>query len=193
MTLSKSLCTTLVVAASLGLAACAGPSLPDREAPRAIANVKDGNLLVPGNHIRITVFNEPNLSGEFIIDSTGNLAMPLIGDITAAGVTTQALAGRIADKIRGENYLRDPRVTVESSSLRPVYVMGEVRGPGEFLYIDGMTVLSAIARAGGYDYRAREGQVLLIRQEDGKPVDYRAEEYTPVQPGDIVRVLERRF
>lgn len=182
----------LVLAGLLVLSAC-GTGLPDRKAPMTIPNLKEGYLLEPGNHLRVTVFNEANLSGEFNIDSTGALAIPLVGNIEAAGVNTKALAERIGDKIRSEHYLNDPKVSVEVLSFRPVYVLGEVRTPGEFPYVEGMTVLSAIARAGGYDYRAQEGEAVLIRTEAGKQQEYAAVEYTPIQPGDIIRVPERHF
>ena len=177
----------------LALSACGGSSLPDRQAPMTIANLKEGYVLEPGNHLRLTVFNEANLSGEFTIDGTGNLSIPLVGTVEAAGVNAQVLASRIGAKIREEHYLNDPKVSVEVLSFRPVYVLGEVRSPGEFPYVEGMTILSAVARAGGYDYRASEGEVLLIRVEGGKQQEYSAIEYTPVQPGDIIRVRERHF
>jgi polysaccharide export outer membrane protein len=78
-------------------------------------------------------------------------------------------------------------------TFRPYYVLGEVRQPGEFPYTTGMTVLSAVARAGGYDYRARQGEVVLVRPVEDGQKEYRATERTPLLPGDIVKVLERRF
>ena len=95
--------------------------------------------------------------------------------------------------MKRDGYLLEPRVTVEVLTFNPFYVMGEVRAPGEFPYAMGMTVLSAIARAGGYDYRGRQGEVVLVRTSGGKQQEFRANERTPILPGDIVRVLERNF
>ncbi|MBB6253698.1 polysaccharide biosynthesis/export family protein [Nitrospirillum iridis] len=158
-----------------------------------IDNPADGYLLEPGNRVRVTVFNEPNLTGEFGVDPVGNISFPLIGNVPASGVTGKILARRIEDNLKRENFLQEPNVAVEVLTFRPFYVLGEVRQGGEFQYSSGMTVLSAIARAGGYDYRAVTGDVVLVRIVNGKQMEYQATERTPIAPGDIIKVLERRF
>ncbi len=177
------------------LSACAilNPSLPAETATMQPGNPAEGYLLEQGNHVRITVFNEPNLSGDFTLDPGANLSMTLLGSIPAGGITAKALAGRIEDRLRKDGYLQDPKVAVEVQTFRPFYVLGEVRQAGEFPYVSGMTVLSAIAKAGGYDYRAWEGEVLLVRTTNGEQKEYRAVERTPLLPGDIVKVLQRRI
>jgi Periplasmic protein involved in polysaccharide export len=182
-----------VLVALLALTGCARHSIPDQDAPSSVGNFSEGYLLEAGNRVRIIVFEEQNLSGEFQIDSSGNLSMPLIGTVPAIGVTAKTLAGRVEDVLTRGNYLRNPKVAVEVLTYRPFYVLGEVKQPGEFPYTVGMTVLSAVARAGGYDYRAREGVAILIRIVDGTEQQYRALERTPILPGDIVRVTERNF
>lgn len=167
--------------------------LPSGDAPMKIQNPSEGYVLEPGNRVRLTVFNEPTLSGEFSLDSAGNMALPLIGNVPASGVTAVVLARRIEEILRRGNYMQEPRAAVEVLAFRPFYVLGEVKTPGEFPYSPGMTVLSAVARAGGYDYRAREGEVLLVRVVNGEQHEYRAVERTPILPGDIVKVMERRF
>lgn len=168
-------------------------SFPSVDAPMKTTNPTDSYRLEPGNRVRITVFNETNLSGDFIVDPAGNIALPLVGNIPASGITAKALTLRIEEALKKEAYLREPRVAVEVQTFRPFYVLGEVRQPGEFPYMTGMTVLSAIAKAGGYDYRAREGEVVLVRQQEEEQKEYRATERTPILPGDIVRVMQRRF
>lgn len=158
-----------------------------------IASPAEGYVLEPGNRVRMTVFGENSLSGDFTLDPSGNIYLPLVGNVSASGMTAKTLARRIEELLRKDNYLQDPKVAVEVQTFRPFYVLGEVRSPGEFPYTTGMTVLSAIARAGGYDYRAREGEVVLVRVVDGEQKDYRAVERAPILPGDIIRVLQRRF
>lgn len=179
--------------ALVALAGCSGTPFPNQDAPSTIGDFASGYVLEPGNRVRIIVFNEQNLSGEFQIDTSGNLSMPLIGTVAAAGVTSPVLVERIQQVLTRSNYLRDPKVAVEIVSYRPFYVLGEVKQPGEFSFTLGMTVLSAIARAGGYDYRAREGEVILVRIVNGVEEQYRAVERTPILPGDIIRVTERHF
>lgn len=183
----------LLTAATLLAGCAAGPSFPSETAPMKVENPADGYLLEPGNRVRVTVFGESNLSGDFAIDPSGALSMPLVGSVPASGVTVAALTQRIQAMLQRDAFLRDPRVAVEVVTFRPFYVLGEVRQPGEFPYTTGMTVLSAVARAGGYDYRAYEREVVLVRTSNDGQKEYRATERTPLLPGDIVRVLERRF
>jgi len=184
----------LSLALATVLSGCtSGLSLPDEMAPTSIVNPAEGYLLEPGNRIRVTVFGEDGLTGEYSVDPVGNVSFPLIGNVPGAGVTSAALAVRVQETLRAKGLMRDPRVNVEVVTFRPFYVLGEVRQPGEFPYTTGMTVLGGVARAGGYDYRAREGEVILVRVVNGERLQYKATELTPLLPGDIVRVLERKF
>lgn len=169
------------------------PGFPSEEAPMNVANPAVGQLIEPGNRIRLIVFGESSLSGDYTIDSSGNLALPLAGNLQASGLNAATLSERIAAQLQKNSYMRDPQVTVEIQTFRPFYVLGEVHQPGEYAYTHGLTVLSAIARAGGYDYRAWEGEVTLVRQIKGQQKEYRATEKTPILPGDIIRVAQRRF
>lgn len=158
-----------------------------------ISNPAESYRLEPGNRVRITVFNELNLSGDLTLDPAGNITMPLVGNIPASGLTARDLAKRVEEALIRASLMQTPNVSVEVQTFRPFYVLGEVRQPGEFPYISGMTVLSAVAKAGGYDYRALENDVILVRTIDGTQKEYTADERTPILPGDIVRVRERRF
>jgi protein involved in polysaccharide export with SLBB domain len=185
----------ILVAACTFLTACSSTTedFPREDAPKTIANPAEGYLLEPGNRIRVIVFNESNLSGDFTVDPIGNIALPLAGNVSASGVTAKVLAKRIEETLQRDGYMHNPSVAVEIQTFRPYYVLGEVRQPGEFAYSLGTTVLSAVARAGGYDYRARQGEVVLVRPTPDGQLEYRANERTPLLPGDIVKVLERRF
>lgn len=184
-----------MVAALLTVAAagCGNVGLPSTDAPTERVNPAIGYRLEPGNIVRVTVFNESNLSGDFQVDPAGNVGLPLIGNVPAAGISADTLAERIGATLQRGGFLREPRVNVEVVTYRPFYVLGEVRNPGEFPYVQGMTVLSAIAKAGGYDFRARQGEVALVRIEGGVQKEYRATEQTPILPGDIIRVVQRYF
>lgn len=184
---------TLLLLSGCGSISSTVGDFPSEPAPAKIANPTDGYRLEPGNRVRVIVFNESNLSGDFTVDSAGNIALPLVGNIAASGITAKALSKRIEDALKRDSYMQVPNVAVEVQTFRPYYVLGEVRQPGEFPYTTGMTVLSAVARAGGYDYRARQGEVVLVRPADDGQKEYRATERTPLLPGDIVKVLERRF
>lgn len=182
----------LLIGIGLMMSACAG-NVATKEAPMTVAAPGEGYLLEAGNQVRVTVFNEPSLSGDFVLDPSGSITLPLVGSVPSAGVTAANLADRIEKTMVDASLLRDPQVSVDILTFRPFYVLGEVREPGEFPYTPGLTVLSAVARAGGYDYRAREDRVLLVRQEGTEQVNYFATERTPILPGDIIKVLERLY
>jgi protein involved in polysaccharide export with SLBB domain len=148
--------------------------------------------LHPGEKIRVTVYGEDRLSGEYEIDPGGYLSLPLAGSVKAAGLSKPDLERELAKKFRSE-YLRDPKVTVEVSSFRPFYILGEVAKPGEYPFKGGLNVMSAIAIAGGSTYRASRSNVLIqhIGQEGFK--EYPLSPTIPVLPGDLVRVPERYF
>lgn len=188
--------TILLMVPMVALAACGsggGRGSPSQAAPMTIANPAEGYLLEPGNRVRVTVFNEPNLSGDLTLDPAGNITLPLVGNVLASGLTAGALARQVEETLVRASLMQTPSVSVEVQTFRPFYVLGEVRQPGEFPYISGMTVLSAVAKAGGYDYRALEDDVILIRTLDGAQKEYTANERTPILPGDIIKVRERRF
>ena len=144
-----------------------------------------------GDRVRVIIFRHEDLSGEFALDGAGNFAMPLIGEIQAYGLTTRELEQRIADKLK-EGYLVEPQVSVEVLSYRPFYILGEVKSPGSYQYVNGMTVLNGVALAGGFSYRAKQNDFLLQRggsNTASRPVGGD----TPILPGDIITVQERFF
>ncbi len=148
--------------------------------------------LGPGDKLRITVFGEDNLSGEFTIAGNGRLSFPLIGDIDAAGHTVDAVGQAITSKLR-DGYIKDPRVSAEVLTFRPYYLLGEINKPGEYPYENGITVLNAVATAGGFTYRANKKFVFLKRASDAKEQRVRLTPELSLAPGDTIRVGERLF
>lgn len=184
---------SVAVILTLALLSACVPGFPSEKAPMKPVDLTDGQIVEPGNRVRLIVFGEQALSGDFTIDASGVMSLPLIGNIPASGLTSPQLSERISAQLQKAGYMRDPKVVVEIQTFRPFYVLGEVRQPGEYQFSHGMTVLSAIARAGGYDYRAWEGEVTLVRVVNGEQKEYHAVERTPIMPGDIIRVAQRRF
>jgi polysaccharide export outer membrane protein len=146
-----------------------------------------------GDQLRVTVFNETDLSGEFGVDSMGYVRLPLIGQIAAAGLTTYQLEARIADAYDAGKFLINPRVNVEVTTYRPFYIIGEVAKPGEYPYVNAMTAPNAIALAGGYTELAAESEVFIRHQGDTREVEEPADASTRIQPGDVVRVSRTTY
>jgi polysaccharide export outer membrane protein len=152
----------------------------------------DQYRLGPGDKVRVTVFGDDQLSGEFQVDANGAIAMPLIGDVDAGGRTTSELATAVTEKL-SKDYLKNPKVSVEVIDYRPFFILGEVRNPGSYPYVNGMRVMNAIALAGGFTYRAREGRMKINRDIDGQLQELDADQTTVVLPGDVIEVPERFF
>jgi len=151
----------------------------------------DSYILDSGDRVKVTVFGEDDLTGEYEIDGTGTLAFPLAGQIAVAGKSARDLEVAIADGLRGD-YLLDPKVSVEILTYRPFYIIGEVQRPGSYSFKSGMTVLNAVAMAGGYTYRAKTEEWIVTRAND--PSLQEAEVEAPsfrVMPGDVIVVPER--
>ena len=149
--------------------------------------------LGPGDQVRIITFGEENLTGEFRVNDSGNIVLPLVGAVHAAGLTSGELETAVAEALRRGNLVHHPSVAVEVIAYRPIYVLGEVNKPGQFAYQPGMTVVTAVAVAGGFTYRAIEGYAAIVRTVEGKAVEGRASRQAFVQPGDVITVFERRF
>jgi len=162
-------------------------------ATRDPGTAKDGYRLGSGDRMRITVFGQPELTGEYSVDGGGQLSFPLIGSLQAGGMTAGELEGALIGKLKPD-YLTNPSVSVEILTYRPFYIVGEIRAPGSYPYVNGMTVLNAVALAGGFTYRARESSFYVTRSVTaGGKARLEASPDTPILPGDIVTVRERYF
>jgi len=174
----------------LTVAGCANMPSP---MPIAEVNQTSGYVLAAGDKLRITVYNEPGLTGEYTVSSAGNVALPLIGNVPAKQNSIDALSQAITAKLAG-GYVKDPRVSVEVLNYRPYYILGEVNKPGEFPYSVNLTVEQAVAAAGGYTYRANTKSAIVRRAEDAAPHSVSINgRPVYVLPGDTIRIGERYF
>jgi polysaccharide export outer membrane protein len=177
---------------ALPLAWASGGRARAQAAPAPATDSISAYTLGSGDKIRVTVFGHEDLSGEFEVDGSGNISLPLIRNVKAEGLTVRQLEQSISERL-SPDYLINPSVSVEVLNYRPFYIYGEVTKPGSYPFVNGMTVVNAVAMAGGFTYRARTGSVRIVRAGDPqrKPVD--ADKDTPVMPGDIIEVPERYF
>lgn len=184
----------LGLASAIGLTGCASNDYGTVSALSANNAVERGNTLAAGETVKVGVFNEPTLTGEFMIAPDGNLALPLIGVVQAAGQTSTSLATLIGTRLSEGGYVLDPKVNVETLAYRPVYVLGEVQKPGEYAYSTDMTLLQAIAKAGGYTPRAAKSYVVLQRPTWAEPKRVELKESVlQIAPGDTIMVSESFF
>ncbi len=173
------------------LGACAKPSVLGGDAPRATVVLDESYVLGPGDELNIVVFNHSDLSGNFVVSEAGNISLPLIGEIRAARRTTDAVRQDYSDHL-ANGYLVNPRVSANISIFRPFFIIGGVNEPGAYPYQTGMTILHAIALAGGHSELAIRDTPPLLKRASGAPVSGETVSvYTPVFPGDIVEIPER--
>lgn len=155
-------------------------------------SVKDIYTLGSGDRVRVTVYGESDLSGEFDISGSGEIAYPLVGEVEASGKTVRELEKLVAMKLR-DGYLKKPKVSMEVVNYRPFYILGEVKRPGSYAYVEGMTIVNAVAMSGGFTYRARKENFYVRRAGAPKDSEVRARPDDYLYPGDVIRVPERFF
>jgi polysaccharide export outer membrane protein len=144
-----------------------------------------------GDQIRITVFNEPELTGQFVVGAQGTISYPLVGSLRAAGRTISEFTEALQSAL--EAYVRQPSVSVEVTNYRPFFILGEVQRPGTYPYSADLTVPNAVATAGGFTYRANRSRVFIRHANESVERSYPLTVTTPVLPGDTVRISERIF
>ena len=145
-----------------------------------------------GDRLTIRVAGEPELTADYLVDGSGNISMPYVQSLNVGGSTTPKIEDMITARLRA-GYLRDPEVSVQVTSLRPFYILGEVNSAGSFAYQPGITVQNAIAIAGGYGARADHRNVLITRKLAGGAQTYKVPVTTQIYPGDIIYIRERWF
>ncbi|MFV0644565.1 MAG: polysaccharide biosynthesis/export family protein [Sphingomonadaceae bacterium] len=145
-----------------------------------------------GDELKITVYGEDLLTGNYTVNGQGKIAFPLLGDVDAQGNSLPELEKSLTSLL-ADGFVNDPSVVVEVANFRPYYILGEVNKPGEFPFADGLTIYSAVARAGGFTYRADQKRVYIRHKNGQEETLYRLDGATPIQPGDTVRIAERMF
>jgi protein involved in polysaccharide export with SLBB domain len=148
--------------------------------------------LGPGDHLRITVYEDKDLTGEYDVTDQGTVTLPLVGPVRIGGRTLAEAETVITDKY-GKDYIKNPHVNVEVLNYRPFFILGEVQKPGSYPYQNGMTVIQAVSIGGGYTPRAQRSHITMKRASNPGAGEQEVSEDTPVLPGDVVRVPERFF
>jgi polysaccharide export outer membrane protein len=170
------------------VAGCAGTSPPP--APPATA---DANVLHPGDTVTITVFGQPQMTGEQVVDDRGEVSVLLAGRTKVAGLTPTAAEEALKERLGHGGIVVNPSVSVVVTHHLPVYVIGEVIKPGSYDWTGDLRPINAVALAGGYTYRAKQSDLRVIRHGDPSRTEYAADQTTQIEPGDTVIVPERWF
>ena len=145
--------------------------------------------LGPGDRLEIRVLGADELNGQYSVQDDGTIRMLMVGDVPAAGLTPDQVQAKIEEKLRAGRYITQPHASVAVLVYRPFYILGEVSSPGAYSYVSGMKVLSAVAAAHGYTYRANQDYVIVTRNGE----EAKADIMSSIRPDDIIRVPERYF
>jgi polysaccharide export outer membrane protein len=175
------------------LAACAVQT--SALAPLPDPDVTDYHLGA-GDEIRVITYDDTQLSNDFTVGADGTISFPLLGTLQASGLTVRELEGQIADALKNQKLLSEPSVSVQVVQYRPISVLGEVNRPGQYPYQPGMTMLDAVALAGGFTYRAVTDSATDQRSSDepaGQPVEGSVGPGSNLAPGDVITIPQRYF
>ena len=183
-----------VLVSLISIAGCADPIASGvAPAPAASNQLPTYSYnLSGGDRVRVVVFGDASLGGEFLVDGSGFVSLPLIGQVDVRGLTSEQLQKRIVARL-ADGYVKDPRVAVEVLTTRPFYILGEVNKPGQYPFANGLTVLGAVAQAGGFTYRAKTKEALIKHAGQDAERAYQVTAATLVAPGDTIRIKERWF
>ena len=120
-----------------------------------------------GDILEISIWNEPDLSRTVFVRIDGRISLPLLGDVVAAGKSPEALAAILEDEAK--NYIEEPNVAVilTTSNSKRYYLLGQIATPGEYSIDYPITLLQAIAKAGGFREWAKTSKILVFRKQSG--------------------------
>ncbi|GJD81537.1 hypothetical protein NBEOAGPD_4790 [Methylobacterium gregans] len=183
----------LALSGSLALGGCLRPEFRTADLDATgTGSIGARYTLAAGDKLRVIVFGQDNLSNIYAVDGAGRIAMPLIGAVGIGGQST-AQAARTIEARLASGFVREPHVTVEVDAYRPFYILGEVTTSGQYPYVNGMTVESAVAIAAGFGPRAARDYAVLTRGGPGGLVNGIVPMSYPVRPGDTIVIKERFF
>lgn len=186
----RALLTTM--AASLALGGCFRPDYRTGYLDEVTGSIGSPYTLAAGDKLRVIVFGQDSLSNIYAVDGSGRIAMPLIGVVSVAGQSTAGAERAIEAKLR-EGFVREPHVTVEIDTYRPFFILGEVTTSGQYPYVSGMAVETAVAIAGGFGPRAARDYAHVTRETRRGLVSGIVPMTYPLRPGDTIVIKERWF
>jgi polysaccharide export outer membrane protein len=183
--------TALLMTVGVALSGC----MPDGDLPMLPPPASTTYQLGAGDQVRVITFDVAQLTNTFTVGDDGTIGFPLVGTVEAKGLTAKGLASEISSELIQKSLMPNPSVSVEIAEYRPISVLGEVNRPGQYAYQPGLTMLGAVALAGGFTYRAVTSYGTDIRPQgpDGSTIKGRVEGGTHLEPGDVVTILERYF
>jgi protein involved in polysaccharide export with SLBB domain len=149
--------------------------------------------LGPGDELRLAVFGFDQMTNTYTVSDDGTISLPMLSSVKADGRTPPELERMIAGILRERDLAPNASVSVQVQKYRPIYILGEVQKPGQYPYVPGMTVTTAVAIAGGYTFRANQKDASVRRVTPAGGTQRRAGPNATILPGDTIQVPEAWF
>jgi polysaccharide biosynthesis/export protein len=172
------------------LAACATSGGPYAEFS---ANTATPYRLDAGDEVRVTIYGLDSVNATYPVSDQGTISLPLVATIPVVGKTTPEVEAALTEVLLARDIVKQPNVSVHVVKYRPFYILGEVKSPGQYAYVPGMTVLNAVTIAGGYTFRAKKSKVTIHRRTSAGTVKGGGSPETLVMPSDSIQVDEKWF
>ncbi len=178
----------VIILAAFSISGCHYEPEADYLGPTSLGKYK----LDTGDIIRLVVYEQPELTRTYVVNSQGRVSIPLAGSVRARGRTVHDLKHAVKSLL-GREYVKNPQVSVEIVTYRPFFILGEVRNAGRYSYVNNLTVEAAVALAGGYSDRAETKEVRITRKTHKGLHSKIVKPNYLVKPGDTIVVKERWF
>lgn len=176
----------ILVAALLGIGGCAGSG---GDGIALGAQPATPYRLGAQDELRVTVLGLDSASNTYRVSDTGVISIPMLGSVPVAGKTVDEVQQAIETGLRSRQIVLDPKVSAQVQTYRPFFILGEVQRPGQYAYVPGMSVVTAVSVAGGYTFRANTKRARIIRDSRDAPATSTA----TVLPGDTITIPESWF
>ena len=175
---------------ALPVAACSNSY---SDLPIATAGSAERYTLGAGDSIKVAVYGFDAMAGSYTVSDAGTISLPMLSTIRVVGKSAPELETEIAGVLRTRDLAPNANVSVQVEKYRPFFILGQVQRPGQYPYVPGMTVLTAVAIAGGYTFRADKRAVVVNRSNGGAAAKARLNPDSVIMPGDTVEIPEAWF
>lgn len=184
---------TLIALFSMGLAMTAGCTTANAGLDPIAAPQISPYRLGAGDEVRITVYGFDQMTNSYAVSDTGTISLPLLPPLTVAGQTVADVEQAVGAALKAKELVNDPSVSAQVVKYRPFFILGEVQRPGQYPYVPGMSVLTAVTIAGGYTFRAEKKKAVITRPTGNSIAKGSGEQTTLIAPGDTILIRESWF
>jgi len=184
---------TLIALFSIGLAMTAGCTTANAGLDPIAAPQISPYRLGAGDEVRITVYGFDQMTNSYAVSDTGTISLPLLPPLAVGGRTVAEVEQSVGAALKAKELVNDPSVSAQVVKYRPFFILGEVQRPGQYPFVPGMSVLTAVTIAGGYTFRAEKKNATITRQSGNAVIKGSGDQTALIAPGDTILIRESWF